>query len=127
MIPTTAAGACSVRDVTSSTLPAGSMGSLPDRLHASVPAPSARVTCSQRFAITLTFANESIATILYGSESAPGVGKELIEVHSGGRSAALKDYRGLELRGRGRVKTIRDRNGDKGHGSQFRAFRQANG
>ena len=101
------------------------MGSLPDRLHASVPAPSARVTCSQRFAITLTFANESIATILYGSESAPGVGKELIEVHSGGRSAALKDYRGLELRGRGRVKTIRDRNGDKGHGAQFRAFRQA--
>jgi polar amino acid transport system substrate-binding protein len=100
------------------------MGSLPDHVHASVPATSGPIASTQRFAITLIFANESIATILYGSESAAGVGKELIEVHGGGRSGRLDDYRRLDLYGRKRTRTVRSRAMDKGHGAQFGAFRR---
>jgi predicted dehydrogenase/threonine dehydrogenase-like Zn-dependent dehydrogenase len=97
---------------------------VPDQIQASIPI-SSGLPVGQRFAITLTFANESIATILYGSESAPGVGKELVEVHSGGRSGRLENYRRLELRGRGRVKRVRDRHENKGHTAQLRAFRSS--
>jgi predicted dehydrogenase len=100
------------------------MGSLPDRVHASVPATSGSLASSQRFVITLTFANASIATILYGSESAAGVGKELVEVHGGGRSGRLDDYRRLDLYGGRRRRTVRSRTTDKGHGAQFGAFRR---
>jgi predicted dehydrogenase len=100
------------------------MGSLPDQVHASVPATSGPVASSQRFVITLTFANESIATILYGSESAAAVGKELVEVHGGGRSERLDDYRRLDLYGSKRTKTVRSRTIDKGHREQFGAFRR---
>jgi predicted dehydrogenase len=101
------------------------MGHPPDQIRSSIPASPDELRRSQRFAITLTFPGGSIATILYGSESAPQVAKELIEVHSGGRSATLSDYRRLELRGRGRSKTLRNSNADKGHAAQFRAFRDA--
>ncbi len=100
------------------------MGTLPDQIQASIPAQTGRLVASQRFAVTLTFANESIATILYGSESAPGVGKEFVEAHGGGRTGRLDDYRRLDLDGRGRTKTLRDRGADKGHTAQFHAFRR---
>ena len=100
-------------------------GALPDQIQASVPAPTGRLAASQRFAITLTFANESIATILYGSESAAGVSKELVEIHCAGRSATLDDFRRLDLHGRGRTQTVRNRTGDKGHSAQLHAFRRA--
>jgi predicted dehydrogenase/threonine dehydrogenase-like Zn-dependent dehydrogenase len=102
------------------------MGDLPEQVSAQVPESPNLLAASPRFAITLTFANESIATILYGSESAPAVTKELVEAHSGGRSATLHDYRRLELSGpTGRPKTERDRGGDKGHRAQFVAFRKS--
>ncbi len=100
-------------------------GELPDQIQASVPAPTGKLAASQRFAITLTFANESIATILYGSESAAGVGKELVEIHCAGRSATLNDFRRLDLYGRGRTQTVRNRGGDKGHSAQLHAFRRS--
>jgi hypothetical protein len=100
------------------------MGSLPDRVLASVPATSGPLALSQRFVITLTFANESIATILYGSESAAGVNKELVEVHGAGRSGRLDDYRRLDLYGSERRRTVRSRTIDKGHRPQFGAFRR---
>ncbi len=99
------------------------MGGLPDHVHAAIPAQPGHLVSGQRFAITLTFANGSIATILYGSESAPSVGKELVEAHAGGRSGRLEDYRRLELHGRGRAKTMSARRANKGHAAQFRAFR----
>ncbi len=101
------------------------MDGLPDQIRTSIPIQAGQLMVSQRFAVTLTFANESIATILYGSESAPGVGKELIEVHAGGRSGRLEDFRRLELRGRGRAKTMRDGRANKGHAPQMRAFRSS--
>jgi predicted dehydrogenase/threonine dehydrogenase-like Zn-dependent dehydrogenase len=101
------------------------MGALPDQIRTSVPASPSEVQRSPRFAITLTFPGQSIATILYGSESSSRIGKELIEVHSAGKSATLSDYRRLELRGDGPRKTLRNGKADKGHAAQFSAFRRA--
>lgn len=99
------------------------MGALPTRISASVPDGHEPLALAQRFSVTLSFPNHSLATILYGSESASGIGKELVEAHSAGRSATLDDYRRLELRGPGRPRTVRDRRQDKGHRAQLIAFR----
>ncbi len=101
------------------------IGGLPDQISASVPSVSGQLSRSQRFAITLTFPNGSLATILYGSESASRVRKELVEAHSGGRSGRLDDFRTLERYGKGGVKKTRNGAGDKGHAAQFVAFRRA--
>jgi predicted dehydrogenase/threonine dehydrogenase-like Zn-dependent dehydrogenase len=101
------------------------IGALPSRVSASVPGGSEQLSLGQRFSITLTFSDGSLATILYGSESAHGVGKEWVEAHSAGSSAVLDDYRRLALHGGRRSRTLRDRAQDKGHHAQFVAFRQA--
>jgi predicted dehydrogenase/threonine dehydrogenase-like Zn-dependent dehydrogenase len=101
------------------------MGRLPDQVRASVPASDGQLMMAQRFAITLTFAGESIATILYGSEAAQDVAKELVEAHSGGRSAILDDYSSLQLRSGKARRTTKDRSRDKGHRGQLVAFRRA--
>ena len=51
------------------------------------------------------------------------VGKEYVEVHAGGRSATLNDFRSLELHGAGRTRTSKS-SGDKGHDAQFAALRE---
>ena len=101
------------------------MGGLPTAVSASVPRSSHQLALAQRFTVTLVFENGSIATILYGSESAADVGKELVEAHSAGHSALLDDYRRLELKGAGRGRSLRDRHQDKGHRAQFVALRGA--
>jgi predicted dehydrogenase/threonine dehydrogenase-like Zn-dependent dehydrogenase len=99
------------------------MQDLPRHVQATIPETEGQLIAAQRFVITLAFAGGSIATVVYGSESAPGVAKELVEAHSSGRSGKLDDYRKLELRGGGRRSTTRHRTSDKGHRSQFEAFR----
>jgi predicted dehydrogenase len=99
------------------------MECLPEQVSACVPAAPSTLKLQQRFTITLTFPNESIATVVYGSESSVKVGKEFVEVHAAGRSAMLNDYRRLELFGPNGGKTTRARRGDKGHRTQFAAFR----
>jgi predicted dehydrogenase len=103
------------------------MGHLPTQVAATVADGSEQLSLAQRFSVTLGFADGSLATILYGSESAPAIGKELVEAHSAGRSAVLDDYRRLELHGDKRRRVIRDRTQDKGHRAQFVALRQALG
>ena len=63
--------------------------------------------------------------ILYSSESAPGIQKELIEAHSAARSAVIEDFRLLRLYGPSRTRIVRGRAQDKGHRAQFIALRQA--
>ncbi len=101
------------------------MGCLPDQVKASVPASGGQLALAARFALTLTFPGQSIATILYGSEAAQDVGKELVEAHSASRSAALHDYRSLRLWGGAARRPAKDRGRDKGHRRQFAAFRRA--
>jgi predicted dehydrogenase len=84
-----------------------------------------QLALTQRFEVALAFADGSLATIFYGSESASGVAKELIETHSAGRSATLHDFRRLELRGNSRTRGVGRRHRDKGHRRQFEVFREA--
>ncbi len=100
------------------------LDALPEAVSAVVPARGERLAEAQRFVITLTFPGDSVASIVYGSESAASVPKELVEAHCAGRSALLHDFRALELHGSGRPRTRRDRAQDKGHRAQFVALRE---
>jgi len=79
---------------------------------------------AQRFAINLSFADSSIATILYGAAGASGLPKEYVEVHADGRSATLDDFRRLRLYEGRRTTNVRMRKLDKGHLAQARALRR---
>jgi predicted dehydrogenase/threonine dehydrogenase-like Zn-dependent dehydrogenase len=95
-------------------------GALPTSVRALIqPAAGEELQTTQRFVISLGFADGSLATLLYTDGGASGLRKEYVEAHAGGRSAVLDDYRRLELfDGRSR-RELRDRRGDKGHGRQF--------
>lgn len=95
----------------------------------------ARVTCvmaadgqgplaaAQSFTVILQFSEGSTASVVYGAAGAPGIGKEYVEAHCGGRSAVLDDFRSLTLLGGRRRVTRRARTRDKGHREQFVALR----
>ena len=74
---------------------------------------------AQRFVVAISFADGSVATILYGVGGARAVPKEYVEAHSGGRSAVLDDYRTLTMYGRRGRRTRRVAKQDKGHSAQF--------
>lgn len=101
------------------------MDALPTRVTASVAGRDGGRSPGQRFSVALEFDDGSLATILYASESAASISKELIEAHSAGRSAVLEDFRLVRLYGAGRTRLVRGRAQDKGHRAQFIALRQA--
>ena len=76
--------------------------------------------------ITLTYPNGSLAVVTYLANGDRGLGKERIEVHGGGRSAVLDDFRQLELVKGGRRRVQRSwLRQDKGHRAECLAFAQA--
>lgn len=76
--------------------------------------------------ITLTYPNGSLAVVAYLANGDRGLGKERIEVHGGGRSAVLDDFRQLELVKGGRRRVERSwLRQDKGHRAECLAFAQA--
>lgn len=76
--------------------------------------------------MVITYANGSVGTITYVTTGDSAQGKERIEVHGGGRSAVLDDFRGLELCRNKRCHTVRHRFAqDKGHRAECLAFVQA--
>lgn len=99
--------------------------SLPVRVSCSVEQSADPVAAAKAFTVTLTFADGSLANILYGHGGAPGVRKEYVEAHSGGRSAILKDFRSLTLVAGRRRRKVRARGQDKGHGAQMVQMREA--
>ena len=52
---------------------------------------------AQSFTVTLEFPEGSLATIVYEAGGAPGISKEYVEAHGGGRSGVLDDFRTLML------------------------------
>jgi predicted dehydrogenase len=71
-------------------------------------------------AIELTFGDGSVGQILYTALGAPGLGKERFEVHAGGVSAAVEDFRsGTIWRGSKRT-ALRDPG--KGHAEEVQAL-----
>jgi predicted dehydrogenase len=100
------------------------IGSLPDRVSCVMAAGAhVPVAASQRFTVTLEFADGSIATINYGSAGALAVGKEYLEVHAGDRSGLLEDFRQLTLYSGRRREVKRARRQDKGHVAQMAHLR----
>jgi predicted dehydrogenase/threonine dehydrogenase-like Zn-dependent dehydrogenase len=82
--------------------------------------------CSDNAVIMLVYPNGSLGVISYLANGDRALGKERIEVHGGGRSAALEDFRRLELVKEGQrwVKHSWLRQ-DKGHRGECEAFVRA--
>jgi predicted dehydrogenase/threonine dehydrogenase-like Zn-dependent dehydrogenase len=74
------------------------------------------------FAVALSFADGSLASLLYGTAGARDIGKESIEGHRGKRSALIDDFRAITLWGNGRRRRERMRTRDKGHSEEMRLF-----
>lgn len=71
------------------------------------------------------YADGSVAHLIYCTQGAAGLGKERLEVHGGGASAVLDDFRVLEtIAPTGRRERLRSA-GDKGHGEELRRFVEA--
>ncbi|HOJ04259.1 MAG TPA: bi-domain-containing oxidoreductase [Bacteroidota bacterium] len=75
-------------------------------------------------AISLGFANGSIASISYFSNGSKQLPKERIEVFCGGSTAVLDDFRELHIYGDS-VKSSKLKKQDKGHAAGVRAFVEA--
>jgi len=80
----------------------------------------------QDWSLRLTYADGSIADILYTSGGHPKLGKERYEVHGGGVSAVIEDFRTLEVFAEGRQEGGRAwLKTDKGHAAEWNAFHEA--
>jgi predicted dehydrogenase len=100
-------------------------GALPDRVSCSMAGePDRPLAASQSFVVMLAFEDSSLASVVYCDGGADGVPKERIEVHAGGRSAILNDFRTLTLVDGHRTRSRRSRSQDKGHRRQFALLRE---
>jgi predicted dehydrogenase len=92
---------------------------------AALGAPDPAAALHDNVAITLRFADGSIANIVYTSKGNPASGKERVEVFAGGITAVIDDFRSAEVHG---AKVERWKGGqDKGHAAQLRGFVEAVG
>jgi predicted dehydrogenase len=87
------------------------------------PEPGRPLLAAESFTIGLEFADGSVATILYTAGGSAHLTKEYVEVHAGGRSAVLDDFRTLRLLDDRGVTEVKG-DGDKGHRAQLQAFRR---
>jgi predicted dehydrogenase len=100
-------------------------GSLPVRIHAAA-LPDIGPYRQDNLFVTLELANGSVGTITYVANGASGFPKERVEVFGGGRTAALENFRSLELHRGGRREVFRSRfRQDKGHRHEMAAFIEA--
>jgi predicted dehydrogenase len=100
-------------------------GALPTRVFAESIAGDSRYRSDDNVAITLRFADGSIATILYTAMGDSSQAKEHLEVFGEGKMAVLEDFRSLALSGRGRKRRARSANQDKGFRAEMRLFLEA--
>lgn len=80
-----------------------------------------RTLDGDNFHLTLTYADGSVATIVYVAGGDRSAGKERIEAHGAGRSAVIDDFRRVALHGGAGVKRPRNRVRDKGHAAAMAA------
>jgi predicted dehydrogenase/threonine dehydrogenase-like Zn-dependent dehydrogenase len=76
--------------------------------------------------ITLSYPDGSIGSVIYLANGDKAFTKERIEVFSAGKTAALDDFRSLELVSNGKRRVLHSRlRQDKGHQAEWDAFSQA--
>jgi len=98
-------------------------GSLPSRVHAETLRDAAG--SGDTLSVTLAFEDGSVASLLYLANGASGVDKEYVEVHRGGCSAVLRDFRELLLDDGRRRRRRRLASPDKGQRALVHAFLDA--
>ena len=77
-------------------------------------------------AVSLNFADGSLATIAYTALGDTAYSKELVEGFSGGMVVNINDFRGVTVIAGGKESKIsRTMEQDKGHGAELRAFAEA--
>ena len=76
---------------------------------------------AEDLSLTIRYADDSLATILYTTGGSPGMGKERIEVLGGGRAALIDDFHSVVIDG----KEARLTRKGKGHTELLAAFRRA--
>jgi len=64
--------------------------------------------------VALSFADQSLANLLYLANGDPSVSKEYFEVYCGGKVARMDDFRFLTLAGHGKAEEVKAKR-DKGH------------
>lgn len=85
--------------------------------------PLGRKPGEQDWVLRLLYSDGSAADILYTSEGDAALGKERYEVHGGGVSAVIEDFRRLSVCRGGKERASRDwTSADKGHARQWNAF-----
>lgn len=100
-------------------------GDEPEKVEAIAAANAGRYS-NDNFSLVIRFRGGSVLQLLYVASGDRAVGKERIEVHSGGRSAVLEDFRRLELFSMGRRSVSRSiLRSDKGHRAGVAAFADA--
>jgi polar amino acid transport system substrate-binding protein len=86
----------------------------PIRSVAATGLPDGALYRSDNIAVTLTFADRSVANLLYLANGDRSIAKEYFEVFCQGAVARLDDFRVLELARNGKIERLKDR-ADKGH------------
>jgi polar amino acid transport system substrate-binding protein len=95
-------------------------GSLPKRVYASaLPDPE---HLNDIVNINLEFENGSIGTISYFANGSKSLAKEYLEVNRAGVSGILKDYKEVEIYGKGKPERKKLLNQDKGQAAMVKAF-----
>jgi len=91
--------------------------------HVAATAPAASTSLCDDVAATLSFADGSLASILYTGRGDASASKEVIEAYGAGIAMTLEDFRSLSTVVDGHRQVERDRFGqDKGHAAQLAAF-----
>lgn len=75
--------------------------------------------------VNLSFANGSLATLLYTARGDTAAGKERIELFAGGSGVVLDNFRTLAVTTNGRTRVEKNLGQDKGHRAELTAFVQA--
>jgi polar amino acid transport system substrate-binding protein len=78
---------------------------------------NAQVRNADSVSITVRFSDGSVGTLLYLANGDGAISKEYLEVHGGGRSAIMDNFRQVTL-ARGRKTKVEKFDGDKGHAEE---------
>lgn len=97
-------------------------GAAPTRVFAECIGGGSRFRGDDNVAITLRFADGSIATVLYTAMGDARLGKEYLEVYGEGSVAILDDFRTLLLSKRGKQQRTKAANQDKGFEVEMKRF-----
>ena len=73
-------------------------------------------------AVTLSFENGSVGTLLYTANGDKSFSKEYLEIYGGGKVAVVDDYQNVKLISNGKIKRSRQGARDKGHQAEMKAW-----